>query len=153
MEVVANDLQPDQFDLQCPTWSLPLAFGTTLATIPPISPGLFIDPIQSQQWHDRLQSIRQPNHRMNVGLVWSGSPNFMHNYRRSTKLSKLAPLGELAGTTFISLQKGPAASQAANPPAGMRLIDWANELNDFADTAAAGISQLDFRITTDTGVA
>ncbi len=34
----------------------------------------------------------------------------------------------------------------------MRLIDWAGELNDFADTAAL-INQLDLIITTDTGAA
>jgi hypothetical protein len=151
-QVVAHDLSPDQFDVQCPMWSLPLAFGTALATIPPSTPDLFIDPVQSQRWRDRLQSIHQPNDRMNVGLVWSGSPNFTHNYRRSTKLAGLALLAGLAGITFISLQKGPAAAQAAKPPASMRLVDWTGELNDFADTAAL-ISQLDLVITTDTGVA
>jgi tetratricopeptide (TPR) repeat protein len=150
--VVAHDVPASEFDVQCPLWSLPLAFGTTLETIPPIAPGLFIDPVQARHWQDRLLSIRQPGHRMNVGLIWSGSPSFANNYRRSTRLSKLAPLAEVNGITFISLQKGPAAAQAADPPAGMRLFDWTAELNDFADTAAL-MSQLDLIISTDTGPA
>jgi hypothetical protein len=89
---------------------------------------------------------------MNIGLIWSGSPNFPHNYRRSTKLEKLAPLAQVPGVNFISLQKGPAAGQAKHPPAGMRLFGWTDELHDFADTAAL-MSELDLVISTDTGAA
>ena len=38
-------------------------------------------------------------------------------------LAHFAPLAA-DGITFFSLQKGPASAQAANPPAGMRLIDF-----------------------------
>jgi len=150
--VVAHDLQTKEFDVQCPLWSLPLAFGTRPESIPPIAPGLYVDPIQQQQWQARLAGISQPGHRMNIGLIWSGSPNFAHNYRRSTKLEKLSPLAQIPGINFISLQKGPAAEQTKHPPAGMRLFDWTDELNDFADTAAL-MSQLDMIISTDTGAA
>ncbi len=150
--VVVDDLTSDEFDVQCPLWSLPLVFGTRLETIPPIGPGVFIDPLDQQKWKSRLAGIRQPDHRMNIGLIWSGSPNFPHNYRRSTKLEKLAPLAQVPGVTFISLQKGPAAGQAKHPPAGMRLCDWTDELHDFADTAAL-MSELDLVISTDTGAA
>jgi hypothetical protein len=152
VKVVAQDLKTEEFDLQCPLWSLPLALGTRLETIPPMPDCLFIDPQQQQQWRTRLDSIRRPGDRMNIGLIWSGSPGFAYNYRRSTKLETLAPLAQLPGINFISLQKGPASAQAKTPPPGMRLIDWTSELNDFADTAAL-ISQLDLIITTDTGAA
>jgi tetratricopeptide (TPR) repeat protein len=150
--VISHDLKPEEFDVQCPLWSLPLAFGTTLETIPPVGPAVFIDPVQRQQWRSRLAEIRRPGHRMNVGIIWSGSPHFPQNYRRSTRLEKFAPLAEIPGINFISLQKGPAAEQAKRPPAGMRLVDWSEELNDFADTAAL-MSELDLIITTDTGAA
>ena len=126
--------------------------GTTLRTIPPNPAEVFIDANQARQWRERLDAIHRPGDRLNVGLIWSGSPQFIHNYRRSTKLAKLAPLAEVDGITFISLQKGPASAQASDPPEGMRLIDWTNELKDFADTAAL-VSQLDLVITTDTGAA
>jgi tetratricopeptide (TPR) repeat protein len=151
-QVIAHDLTPDEFDLQCPLWSLPLAFGTTLSSIPAITPGLTIDPAQCLQWRQRLNSIRRESDRKIVGLVWSGNANFLHNHRRSTQLQKFAPLADAQGITFVSLQKGPAAAQATAPPPGLRLIDWTSELNDFADTAAL-ISLLDLVVTTDTGVA
>ena len=65
--------------------------------------------------------------------------------RRSIPLATLAPLAEIAGVTFVSLQKGAA-------PAGMALIDWTGELADFADTAALATA-LDLVITVDTAVA
>jgi hypothetical protein len=64
----------------------------------------------------------------------------------------LAPLGEASGTSFISLQKGEPAAQAANPPRGIVLHDFTADLHDFADTAAL-IDGLDLVISADTAVA
>ena len=50
---------------------------------------------------------------------------------------------------FYSLQRGPASEQAKTPPAGMRMIDWAGEFENFADTAAF-IMNLDLVIAVDT---
>jgi len=41
----------------------------------------------------------------------------------------------LHGVRFYSLQKGEQADQARTPPAGMQLIDWTEDLTDFAETA------------------
>jgi ADP-heptose:LPS heptosyltransferase len=64
----------------------------------------------------------------------------------------LAPLAAVTGVSFVSLQKGEAAAQAAAPPPGMVLHDIAADLHDFADTAAA-LTALDLVITVDTAVA
>jgi hypothetical protein len=53
---------------------------------------------------------------------------------------------------FISLQKGGAATQTKAPPEGMRLLDWTDKIEDFADTAAL-IECLDLVISVDTAVA
>ena len=53
---------------------------------------------------------------------------------------------------FYSLQKGAAASQMSDPPAGMAIDDLGPELEDFADTAAV-LDQLDLVISVDTSVA
>ncbi len=53
---------------------------------------------------------------------------------------------------FHTLQKGPAAAQASQPPAGMELIDFSSDLTDFAETAAL-IQNLDLVICVDTAVA
>jgi hypothetical protein len=70
------------------------------------------------------------------------------------KLAQLAPLAQVPGVRFFSLQIGEAAAEAKikTPPAGMELVDWTNELKDFADTAAL-IANLDLVIAVDTAVA
>jgi len=72
--------------------------------------------------------------------------------RRSLALDTLAPLGEISGVQFISLQKGPPAAQAARPPLGMELHDLSEDQRDFADTAAI-VENLDLVISVDTSVA
>ena len=67
-------------------------------------------------------------------------------------MNHFAPLAELSGISFISLQKGTPAAQARTPPAGMKLLDWTTELDDFTDTAAL-IEALDLVVTVDTSVA
>ena len=53
---------------------------------------------------------------------------------------------------FISLQKGVPAAQASNPPPGLTLHDFTNELADFDDTAAL-VANLDLVISVDTSTA
>ena len=64
----------------------------------------------------------------------------------------LAPLAEVSGVSFISLQKRAPAAGSANPPPGMVLHDFTAELHDFADTAAL-VENLDLVISVDTAVA
>jgi len=66
-------------------------------------------------------------------------------------LQALRDLSSIAGTRFFSLQKGPAAAQIQDVPE-WQLIDWADQLHDFSDTAAL-ISRLDLVIAVDTAVA
>ena len=53
--------------------------------------------------------------------------------------------------TLFSLQKNRAAEQAADPPAGMLLVNLGPSLHDFADTAAV-MAHLDLVIAVDTSV-
>ncbi len=93
-----------------------------------------------------------------MGLVWAGNgfadlPSWQAaDHLRSIALSRLAPLAAVPGVSFVSLQKGDGAPQAATPPAGMILHDWTEELHDFADTAAL-MAALDLVITVDTAAA
>ena len=150
--VLDGDPLPD-FDLECPLMSLPLALGTTLETIPAVIPYIGTEPARVAQWHDRLAAL--PGLR--VGLHWSGDPRRYNrnasavDRRRSISLESLAPLGAIEGVSFVSLQKGEAALQAAHPPAGMALHDWTAEFADFADTAGL-IEGLDLVIGVDTAV-
>ena len=142
------------FDLHCPLLSLPLAFGTTLATIPAETPYLQADREPTAAWRERLAAL--PG--VKVGLVWAGdsgrtlSDAISRDRRRSIPLSRLVPLGAVSGISFISLQKGSAAMQAAEPPQGLLLHDWTEALHDFADTAAL-VEVLDLVVSVDTAVA
>ncbi|HWK43946.1 MAG TPA: tetratricopeptide repeat protein [Stellaceae bacterium] len=150
--IADGDPLPD-FDLECPMLSLPLACGTTLETIPAMSPYLTAEPTRAMHWRERLADL--PGLR--VGLHWSGDPRRYDpnsaaiDRRRSMALRALADLGGIDGVSFVSLQKGEPARQAAQPPAGMVLHDWTNELTDFADTAGL-IDGLDLVIGVDTAV-
>jgi|HubBroStandDraft_1064217.scaffolds.fasta_scaffold00373_22 Tfp pilus assembly protein PilF len=155
---VAEFVRPGQsvpeFDQYCALLSLPGLLGTTLATIPAEIPYLAADRAASAAWHRRLA----PLGGVRVGLVWAGGarPNQPElapvDARRSLALAGLTPLAGIPGATFISLQKGDPAAQAARPPEGMVLHDFTGELEDFADTAAL-IEALDLVISVDTAVA
>ncbi|OYV71168.1 MAG: hypothetical protein B7Z74_07275 [Deltaproteobacteria bacterium 21-66-5] len=138
-----------EFDVQCPTMSLPLAFGTTPETIPASVPYLRAEAGDIERWRERL--AREPA-GPKVGLVWAGRSTHKNDHNRSLPLSLLAPLAAVPGIHFYSLQKGGPSSQAKNAPQGMRLVDWTDELHDFADTAAL-VTNLDLVIGVDTAVA
>jgi tetratricopeptide (TPR) repeat protein len=127
-----------RFDAHLPLMSLPRIFGTTWM-------GPYIRPASTA---DALSPSPGPN----IGLVWAGEPRQGDDRKRSVTLEMLAPLGETPGVTFYSLQKGAGAAQAASPPKGMRFVDLAPRIRDFADTAAF-IAQLDLVVTVDTSVA
>jgi Flp pilus assembly protein TadD len=146
---IGFEATPPHHDVYCPTLSLPFVFGTTQVTIPAYTP--YIHPAADlvRVWGQRL-GPRGTTAR--VGLVWSGRPEFKDNAARSIRLEQLAPLAEVKGIEFHSLQKGPASREALNPPAGMRLIDHSERLTDFAETAAL-IANLDLIISVDTAPA
>lgn len=147
-EVVATGEVLPQFDRHCPLLSLMLAFGTELHSIPSEVPYLAPPKALVQQWRARLKNWRGKR----VGLVWGGRPEHRRDRDRSLPLSALAPLAGVEGVHFFSLQKGPPALQAREPPAGMLLHDISTELADFADTAAA-MAALDLVIAVDTSAA
>ncbi len=144
--VVSGETLPD-FDAHCPLFSLPFVFGTTIETVPANVPYLSADPSVVDMWRKRLAGASGPR----VGLVWAGNSGTSDDEDRSLPLEAFAPLADVTGITFVSLQKGELASQAAQPTAGLRLLDWTQELQDFADTAAL-ISALDLVIGVDTAV-
>lgn len=136
---------PD-FDIQCPLMSLPIIFGTRLENIPAQTPYLSADRRLAEKWRHRLQDNIS---RLKVGLIWSGGGMPL---KKSTSLDIFAPLKQLEGIAFYSLQKGPHAGHAKNPPEGIRLTDYTDELHDFSETAAL-IANLDLVISVDTAVA
>jgi len=154
---LATEQIPDH-DYYCPLMSLPVAFRTTLTTIPAVSPYLRADPAKSARWAERMGQRSRPR----VGIVWSGGFHpaqpevWVINKRRNMPLAKFAPLKNI-DAEFYSLQKGqPAESELAELLSqiwdGPQLIDCASDLHDFTDTAAL-IENLDLVISVDTAAA
>jgi tetratricopeptide (TPR) repeat protein len=154
VEVVDRLPRDAAYDLQVAMLCLPRILGTTLETIPAGAPYLTVDRDSSATFARRLADL--PGRK--VGLVWAGasrrhSPMLAAiDARRSLRLDQLAPLAAVPGVQFVSLQIGEPAAQAADPPAGLRLVDCTAGLSDFADTAAL-VANLDLVITVDTAVA
>ncbi|MBS1258709.1 MAG: Cell division coordinator CpoB [Candidatus Scalindua arabica] len=136
------------FDVQVPLLSLPGIFGTTLENIPSKVPYIKVDPEPVKQWNARIEN----NDDFKIGIVWAGSPDHKNDRNRSCRLEDFSQLAEIPGLSFYSVQKGVASQEALTPPAGMKIINLANELNDFTDTAAL-ILNLDLVISVDTSVA
>jgi hypothetical protein len=136
-----------EFDLHAPVLSLPWALGISLETLPGGTPYLRPDPALAAHWRSWL-AARGAGPL--AGLAWAGShtvANAAIDRRRSIAPELLAPLFQVSGVSFVSLQKdGPPM-----PPA-LPLIDPMAAARDFADTAAL-IANLDLVITVDTAVA
>lgn len=156
--VISRDEPAPVVDFQCPLMSLPLAFGTTLETIPSGQRYLMGEPELVERWRVRLGQRRG----LRVGLVWSAGlrpdepENWSANARRNIELRRLGELDH-PRIEYVSLQKGQPAQ--AEPRelrrrgwSGLRLIDPTHELADFADTAAL-IENLDLVVSVDTATA
>ncbi|MDR3440075.1 MAG: tetratricopeptide repeat-containing glycosyltransferase family protein [Telmatospirillum sp.] len=131
------------FDLHCPMLSMPLALGTTLATIPSATSYLRADDDLIATWRARLSAL--PDHGRRIGLAWAGRRQAVDR-RRSLAPEKLAPLFDLPNMQFFSLQKDGSPVSKDSP-----VTDFMSEMEDFADTAAL-IANLDLVISVDTAV-
>jgi Flp pilus assembly protein TadD len=148
-QVIASGQALPEFDFHCFLLSLPHILSTTFANHPQTVPYLQPDTEQTRKWQRRLT---EHSAVVKVGLAWAGSPSHKNDRNRSIELARLATLREATGARFFSLQKGKMPTEAKATPAGVDLVDWSDELNDFADTASL-IANLDLVISVDTAVA
>jgi tetratricopeptide (TPR) repeat protein len=135
-------------DYWTPLLSIPRHLATTSDSIPASIPYLHADAKRMERWGARL-----PATGLRVGLVWKGNPAFENDAERSLQsLRMLAPLWEVAGVRFVSLQKGAGQEECAAFNDSQPITPIGSELTDFADTAAV-VAQLDLVISVDTAVA
>ncbi|MFZ3323339.1 MAG: tetratricopeptide repeat protein [Usitatibacter sp.] len=148
LSVLTEAEPPPRTDFQCPLMSLPLAFGTTLSTIPAAIPYLEADPSRTAAWRKRLDSLgRGPR----VGLVWSGNAAHANDRNRSIPLASFRAIAA-PGVQFVSLQPEVRPGDRAAYDAWTGLARFGEELHDFSDTAAL-VAALDLVIAVDTSVA
>jgi hypothetical protein len=135
---------PD-FDVHCPLMSLPLAFKTTIQTIPTTVPYLTVPRDTIDGWHLKLGT-----EKLKVGIAWAGNPTFENDRDRSILLRNIVPVTRIPGAKYFSLQKdlryGDDEILKANPQIVRLHID------DFQDTAAI-MTSLDLVISSDTSIA
>ena len=168
------------YDWHVPMLSLPHAFGTTVETIPAGIPYVKVDESRLKSWVKRVEAALESrsahlaksphpspppeyqgrgnnegrgNDRVfRVGLAWAGNPKHKNDLNRSIHPSLLAPLADVEGVAFFSLQKSNENEKAAIVPERPTLIDLTASLYDFSETAAL-VEQLDLVICADTAVA
>ena len=145
-DIAVPDESDPVYDFYLPLMSLIAASDLGPEAVATGGPYLRADPDATAAWRTRLAAL--PG--LKAGLAWAGDPRphdrtaHLMDRRRSIALDRLGPLLAVDGVTFVSVQKG----HPARPP----IVDWTNELADFADTAAL-IEALDLVISVDTAVA
>ena len=111
-----------EHDLQCPMLSLPLAFKTTLNSIPAATGYLQVDAARRTHWQQVLGAASG----LRVGLVASGDPRHARDAQRSLGLAAL--LGALpADIQMFCLQRVAHLSAALGCPTWVLLAhvpDW-----------------------------
>lgn len=98
-----------EIDAHLQLGSLPRLFRPTPDTCPG-TPFLVADPVTVNEMKARLARLGPPPY---VGLTWLGGTQKTHRHARTFNLSKLKPIAEVEGCTFVSVQYGNAAAEAA----------------------------------------
>ena len=135
------------FDCHCPLMSLPLAFQTTLTSVPSAVPYLKPSFNRERFWAEKLGPILE----LRVGLVWSGDPRHQNDKHRSISLAELSA-SLPSGFEYVSLQSEIRDSDRQALDDCDRLVHFGPELKDFSETAAL-CAQMDVVICVDTSVA
>jgi tetratricopeptide (TPR) repeat protein len=139
----ADPLPP--FDLHCPMMSLPLALGRPY----PEPPAPYLAPPAEALavWRERLGPRTSPR----IGLVASGSTIHLNDANRSLDFATLAAHLP-AGPDYHLLQKEVRERDREALAARPDVRVWADDLGDFADTAAVAQS-MDRVVSVDTSIA
>lgn len=144
--IVPATSPPREFDYHVALLSLPMVFGTRLATIPAKTPYLHAPPSAIEKWRARIGI-----EGFKIGVSWQGSA---YSGGRSFPLACLAGIARVPGVRLFSLQKSVGNEQLDAPPSGMAVETLAPDYgkSDFAETAAV-MEALDLIITCDTATA
>jgi tetratricopeptide (TPR) repeat protein len=146
--VISRNESTPAFDLHCPLLSLPLAFGTTLQTVPVDVPYLRAPAERVERWRGRIPE----GGTLRIGLAWSGNPTHVNDRNRSIPLTRLSALLSDPRLAIVSLQRDIKDSDRRTLEEYPHVIPLGLEFADFGDTAAV-VSLLDLVISVDTSVA
>jgi hypothetical protein len=142
--VIAHGETIPPFDYYTSLASLPGLLGVTLATIPNQVPYLKIAADG--------QLPPAPAGQLKAGVVWAGDPLHHNNAARSLRLEQFAPILQVPGIAFYSLQVPVPAPDETLFRSMSNLRDLGGQFKSFLETAAA-VAELDLIIAVDTSVA
>jgi len=145
--VINQNETPTYFDYHCPLLSLPLAFRTSLETIPAQAQRLKADDALRSTWSARLPPKTKPR----IGVVWRGGTIHKNDHNRSIELGQFLTIVG-ADADWVCLQKEIRDTDAAVFHEDSRIAFFGDDLKDFSDTAAL-LDLMDLVITVDTSVA
>ena len=140
---------PD-FDYHCPLMSLPLAFKTTIETIPAQIPYIHSSTEKQDKWREHIGNVG-----FKIAICWQGSTKGKVDVGRSFPVNLFEDIAKINGVRLISLQKNEGAEQLKNLPDGMKIEslpdDFDSGENAFLDSAAV-MKCVDLVITSDTAL-
>ena len=146
-EIIAPGDTPPPHDFNCPLMSLPLAFGTTIDTVPHFDRYMHASDKYVEKWGAFVRQLTGPK----IGVVARGSSTFSNDKNRSFDLKALATqLPQHA--SYVVLQKELSDAERAFIDSCDNIIAPGKALENFSDTAAI-CAHLDQVISVDTGVA
>jgi ADP-heptose:LPS heptosyltransferase len=144
IQIINQDEVPNNFDYHCPLLSLPLAFRTTLETIPAQQSYLKADEQLRLAWEARLSPKTKPR----IGLLWTTHKN---DPNRSIELEQFLSLLS-SDADWICLQNWVKEKDLAVLQQLGRIAIFGDDLRVFSDTPPL-LALMDLVITVDTTVA
>ena len=142
--VVPKDRPWPRTDWVCLLMDVPGILGTDLDSIPGECPYLPVRP--------GPRPLLPPKRQFRIGIVWGGNPRHKADGRRSCGLNDFAPLVELPGTEFVSLQVGRRADELRTSGWEALILDVSDKVGSVEATADA-LPEIDLVITVDTMLA
>jgi len=149
-QLIAHGDKLPNFDFHCPLMSLPLAFGTTVETIPCEVPYLNADSRLVDRWRSYIGK-----NGFKIAVAWQGNHKNKLDIGRSFPLEFLRDLAHVEGVRLISIQKGFGSDQLSSLPSGAAVEILPDHFDEsegaFQDTAAI-MKCVDLVITSDTSL-
>jgi tetratricopeptide (TPR) repeat protein len=147
IRIIGPNAVPAEFDYHCPLLSLPLAFGTTLETIPAEHQYIKVDDELRVGWSGNLPPKAKPR----IGVAWSGHGALKNDYNRSMEVEQFLRIVSF-DADWICLQKEIGENDFPALRQDGRIAFFGDALRDFSDTAAL-LDLMDLVITIDTSIA
>jgi hypothetical protein len=147
IRIIGPNAVPAEFDYHCPLLSLPLAFGTTLETIPAEHQYIKVDDELRVGWSGSLAPKAKPR----IGVAWSRHGALKNDYNRSMEVEQFLRIVSF-DADWMCLQKEIGEDDFTALRQDGRIAFFGDALRDFSDTAAL-LDLMDLVITIDTSIA